>query len=98
MNIPGMASLLTLTSDKKAYRAGEKIKITFPSSEGSVALVSVENGKTVKDIFRVPTSAGSTSFEIDANSEMCPNIMSMSPSYNPTRTGTTTNRSVYTVY
>ena len=74
MNIPGMASLLTLTSDKKAYRAGEKIKITFPSSEGSVALVSVENGKTVKDIFRVPTSAGSTSFEIDANSEMCPNI------------------------
>ena len=74
MNIPGMATLLTLTSDKKAYRAGEKIKITFPSSEGSVALVSVENGKTVKDIFRVPTSSGSTSFEIEATSEMCPNI------------------------
>lgn len=74
MNIPGMATLLTLTSDKKAYRAGEKIKITFPSSEGSVALVSVENGKTVKDMFRVPTSAGSTSFEIESTSEMCPNI------------------------
>lgn len=74
MNIPGMATLLTLTSDKKAYRAGEKIKVTFPSSEGSVALVSVENGKTVKDIFRVPTAAGSTSFEIETTSEMCPNV------------------------
>ena len=59
MNIPGMATLLTLTSDKKSYRAGEKIKITFPSSAGSVALVSVENGKTVKDIFRVPTTCHS---------------------------------------
>ena len=74
MNIPGMATLLTLTSDKKSYRAGEKIKITFPSSAGSVALVSVENGKTVKDIFRVPTTDGTTSFEIPATSEMCPNI------------------------
>lgn len=74
MDIPGMATLLTLTSDKKSYKAGEKIKITFPSSEGSVALVSVENGKTVKDMFRVPTTAGNTSFEIPATSEMCPNI------------------------
>jgi len=74
INIPGMATLLTLTSDKKTYRTGEKIKISFPSSEGSVALVSIENGKTVKDIFRVPTASGSTSFEVEATSEMCPNI------------------------
>lgn len=74
INIPGMATLLTLTSDKKSYRAGEKIKVTFPSSAGSVALVSVENGKTVKDVFRLQTGDGSTSFDVEATSEMCPNV------------------------
>lgn len=74
MNIPGMASLLNLTTDKKSYRSGETIRVKFPSSEGGIALVSIENGKTVKDIFRVPTRAGSTTFEIAATSEMCPNI------------------------
>lgn len=74
LNMPGMANLLTLTSDKKAYRVGEKIKIKFPSSSGSIALISIENGKTVKDIFRIPTTNDFTIFEIEAKQDMCPNI------------------------
>ena len=72
--IPGMATLLSLTSDKKGYTAGEKIKIKFPSSANAVALVSIENGKTIKDVFRVPAEAGSTSFEFTATPDMCPNV------------------------
>ena len=74
VNAPGMATLLALTSEKKKYNTGEKIKVTFPSSEGSIALVSIENGKTIKDIFRVSTKDGSTVFEIEATHDMCPNI------------------------
>ncbi|MDR0766315.1 MAG: alpha-2-macroglobulin [Odoribacteraceae bacterium] len=74
VEIPGMATLLQLASDKKSYVAGDKIEITFPSSAGSAAIVSVENGRSVRDIFRVPTREGSTSFSITATAEMCPNV------------------------
>ena len=40
------ATTLHLNSDKKSYRVGEKIKVTIPSATGSVAIVSLENGKT----------------------------------------------------
>ncbi|MDR2130522.1 MAG: alpha-2-macroglobulin [Odoribacteraceae bacterium] len=72
--IPGMATLLNLSSDKKSYVAGDKIEVTFPSSAGSTAIVSIENGKSVRDIFRVPTKESSTSFSITATEEMCPNV------------------------
>lgn len=68
------ATMLHLTTDKKNYQVGETIKVTFPSSAGSVAIISLENGKTIQDIHRVTTQAGSTTFEIKATAEMCPNI------------------------
>lgn len=71
---PEMATMLSINCDKKSYKAGEKIKIKIPSSAGGVAIVSLENGKTVKDIFRVPTTKGSTTIELKATSDMCPNI------------------------
>lgn len=72
--IAGMASLLTLSSDQQQYTAGDSIRIRFPSSAGGVALVSIENGKTVQDIFRIPTQAGTTTFRTVASQEMCPNV------------------------
>lgn len=67
------ATMLHLSTDKKSYRVGEKIKITIPSSAGATAIVSLENGKTISNIRRIPTQAGSTTLELDATSEMCPN-------------------------
>ena len=67
------ATTLHLSSDKKSYRVGEKIKVTIPSATGSVAIVSLENGKTVSNMKRINTSAGNTTFELEATSEMCPN-------------------------
>lgn len=69
-----VATMLNISCDKKSYKTGEKIKIRIPSSDGGVAVVSLENGKTVKDLFRVQATKGSTVIEIDATSEMCPNI------------------------
>lgn len=69
-----MATILRLTTDKKNYRVGEKIKVTLPSPAGAVAIVSLENGKTVSDMRRMATTSGSTAFELEATSAMCPNV------------------------
>lgn len=68
------ATILNVSTDKKTYKAGEKIKIKIPSSEGGVAIVSLETGQTVKDIFRIPATKGSTTIEVEATPEMCPNV------------------------
>ena len=68
------ATMLRLTTDKKSYRVGEKIRVTLPSSAGAVAIVSLENGKTISDMRRIATQSGSTTFETEATSDMCPNV------------------------
>lgn len=72
-NSPENATILHLNTDKENYQVGEKIKVTFPSSAGSVAILSQENGKTISDITRLSAQDGSTTYEIEATSEMCPN-------------------------
>lgn len=67
------ATMLHLSTDKKAYKTGEKIKVQIPSSIGGVAIISLENGKSISKIYRVPAKAGSTTVEIEAESDMCPN-------------------------
>ena len=68
-----MATMLRLSTDKKSYQAGEDIRVTFPSSAGATAIVSLENGKTIHDIRRVETQQGTTTLTFRANKEMCPN-------------------------
>lgn len=68
------ATMLQLSTDKKSYKTGEKIKLTIPTSAGSVAIVSLENGKAITKIFRVNGQESSTTVELDASTEMCPNI------------------------
>jgi len=44
-NDPSAATMLLFSSDKSTYNVGETATVTFPSSEGGRALVTVENGK-----------------------------------------------------
>lgn len=67
------ATMLRIKTDKESYRVGETIRLTIPSSDKAVAIVSQENGKTISDIKRIETEAGSTTLEMKATSEMCPN-------------------------
>lgn len=87
-----MATLLTVNTDKKEYKTGEKIRINIPSSKGSVAIVSLENGTSFKDIHRVETTEGQTTFEFEATSDMCPNIYAFVTLFSPRKTETTTAR------
>jgi uncharacterized protein YfaS (alpha-2-macroglobulin family) len=68
------ATLLTLRTDKDKYNVGDKIEVTIPSSSAGKALVSLENGTKVTDIFWVETQEKQTRFFIDVKPEMAPNF------------------------
>ncbi len=68
------ATLLTLRTDKEKYQVGEKIEVILPSSKAGRALVSLENGTEVTDLFWVETEEKQTRFTIEAKPEMAPNF------------------------
>ena len=68
------ATILNITTDKKNYKAGEKVQLTIPSSQQGIAIVSLENGTSFRDIHRIQTTENSTRFEFEATPAMCPNI------------------------
>ncbi len=67
------ATKLSLTADKDTYRPGEKMTVTFPSSEGARAVVSIENGSKVVSVNEYDCMDGETSVQLDATAEMMPN-------------------------
>ena len=67
------AITLAIATDKKDYLVKDKAKISFPSSEGGRALISVENGATVLETHWVETAKGETVFELPITAEMAPN-------------------------
>jgi hypothetical protein len=68
------ASMLMFSTDKKNYAVGEKAKISFPSSAGGRALISLENGSRVVKTFWATTQKGETKLEIPVTSDMAPNV------------------------
>jgi uncharacterized protein YfaS (alpha-2-macroglobulin family) len=68
------ATMLSIRTDKEKYNVGEKIEVTIPSSKTGKALVSLENGTEVLDMFWVDTNDKQTRFTIDAKPEMAPNF------------------------
>lgn len=68
------ATMLLFTSDKQKYSVGEKAKISFPSSEGCRALLSVENGSKVLSTQWVETKKGETQVELEITEKMTPNV------------------------
>ncbi|MBN2236146.1 MAG: hypothetical protein JW729_01215, partial [Bacteroidales bacterium] len=71
---PGGASMLMFSAEKEKYQVGEKAKISFPSSLGGRALVSIENGTRVQDMFWVETTDKETIFEFEIKNSMTPNV------------------------
>jgi uncharacterized protein YfaS (alpha-2-macroglobulin family) len=68
------ATMLTLKTDKEKYNVGDIIEVKIPSSKAGRALVSIENGTEVSDIFWVKTENKQTTFTIKAEPEMAPNF------------------------
>ena len=68
------AAMLSVSADKEAYTVGEKAEITFPSSEGGRALISIENGTKVLKQFWAETKKDFTSYAFDLDATMSPNV------------------------
>ena len=73
-NRPGGASLLSFTTDKEAYQVNENVFLNIPSSQGSRALVSIENGSKVISTHWVETKSEQTEFSFKVTEEMVPNV------------------------
>ncbi len=71
---PGAASLLTFTSDKTTYQAGETATVVFPSSGQGRALLSIESGSEIVHASWVETLQGQTSYSFMVTPEMAPNV------------------------
>jgi len=68
------ANMLVFSTDKKNYAVGEKAQISFPSSEGGRALISIENGSKVVQTIWAKTKQGETKVEIPITAAMAPNV------------------------
>ncbi|UGU18027.1 MG2 domain-containing protein [Sinomicrobium kalidii] len=73
-NDPSSATMLVFSTDKQNYNVGEKAIVTFPSSAGGRALVTVENGTEVLRSLWVETQEDETRFELPIESLYTPNI------------------------
>ena len=68
------ATMLSFTSDKEKYDVGEEAEIVIPSSKNGRALVSLEKGSEILDVFWVKTLQNETRFKIPITKGMAPNI------------------------
>ncbi|MGX7667242.1 alpha-2-macroglobulin family protein [Flavobacterium pedocola] len=68
------ANMLVFSTDKKEYAVGEKAQISFPSSEGGRALISIENGSRVLQSVWAETQKGETKVQIPITAAMAPNV------------------------
>jgi len=68
------ASELIFSTDKKSYKAGEEVSVSFPSTEQGRALVSIETGSRILKSWWVTPESKETRFSFEATPEMSPNI------------------------
>ncbi|NKI31771.1 alpha-2-macroglobulin family protein [Croceivirga thetidis] len=68
------AKILLFATDKEQYQTNEEAVITFPSSQGGNALVSIENGSEVLYTKWVDTQSKETKVNIPISPEMAPNV------------------------
>jgi len=68
------STMLSMKADKEKYRVGEKVSVSIPSGRNGKALVSLENGSEVLDLFWVETTEKNTVFSFETKPEMAPNI------------------------
>lgn len=68
------STMLSMKTDRETYRAGEKVSVSIPSGKNGKALVSLENGSEILDLFWVKTSEKNTVFSFDVKPGMAPNL------------------------
>lgn len=67
------AAVLRFKTDKETYKPGEKIVVTLPSSKGSRAIVSIENGSRILSVSEYTCDERETTLSLEVTPEMQPN-------------------------
>lgn len=67
------AVLLSFKTDKEEYTPGEKMVVTIPSSKGSRAIVSIQNGSRILSVAEYECQEKETTLKLDVTPEMQPN-------------------------
>jgi len=73
-DIPGAASVLTITKDKEKYNIGDTITLTIPTGEFGRGLVSIESGSKVLKTDWIEGEKESVQYKLQATREMLPNV------------------------
>jgi uncharacterized protein YfaS (alpha-2-macroglobulin family) len=68
------AAMLSFSSDKPVYNAGDKANLVIPGSDNGRALISIESGSRVIDTYWLETQKGDNKFSFDVKPEMTPNV------------------------
>ncbi len=68
------ANMLVFSTDKEKYAVGETAQISFPSSAGGRAFISIENGSKVVQTLWAKTQKGETKVTIPITAAMAPNV------------------------
>ncbi len=71
---PSAATMLVFSADKETYNVGETATVSFPSSFGGRALVTIENGSEVLESIWVETVEGETKFKLPITALYTPNV------------------------
>jgi uncharacterized protein YfaS (alpha-2-macroglobulin family) len=72
---PEGVKMLSFSTDKTSYEAGEQITVIIPASADGRALIALENGSTVLDRQWINVSyKGDTKYTFKATKEMAPNF------------------------
>ena len=72
-NVDNQATLLQITTDKESYEPGEEVRVTFPSTAKSHALVAVEASGGILDHHMIECTDRQTTFTFEATAPMQPN-------------------------
>lgn len=67
------ATMLSFKIDKDSYTPGEKMVVTFPSTKGSRAIISIENGVRVLSLTEHTCEDKQTTVRLDVTKDMQPN-------------------------
>ncbi len=68
------ANLLQIKSDKTFYVCGDSIAVSFPSSVGARAIISIENGSGVLSVYDHKCTSDYTEIKIKATEQMQPTV------------------------
>ena len=68
------ATYLAVQTDKGSYEVGEDVKVSLPSGQKGMALVTIENGSKVIAKNWIETKEGKSDYAFKATDEMSPNV------------------------